>query len=45
MLAMANSQIEMKDVSGARRTLGELVKAYPQSEAAQAGKQRLATLK
>ena len=45
LLAMANSQIEMKDVSGARRTLGELVKAYPQSEAAQAGKQRLATLK
>jgi TolA-binding protein len=32
-------------VGGARRTLGELVKAYPQSEAALAGKQRLATLK
>lgn len=45
LLAVANSQIEMKDVSGARRTIGELVKTYPQSEAAQAGKQRLATLK
>ena len=42
---MANSQAEMKDTRGARRTLDELVKAYPQSEAAQAGKQRLATLK
>ena len=45
MLAIANCQIEMKDVGGARRTLGELVKAYPQSEAALAGKRRLATLK
>ena len=30
---------------GARRTIDELVKTYPQSEAAQAGKQRLASLK
>jgi len=45
LLAVANSQIEMKDVRGARRTIEELLKAYPQSEAAQAGKQRLATLK
>lgn len=44
-LAMANSQAEMKDVRGARRTLDELVKAYPRSEAAVAGKQRLASLK
>jgi tol-pal system protein YbgF len=45
LLAVANSQAEMKDVRGARRTLEELLKTYPQSEAAQAGKQRLAALK
>ena len=45
LLALANSQAEMKDRPGARKTLDELIKAYPQSEAAQAGKERLATLK
>lgn len=45
LLALANSQAEMKDPRSARRTIDELVKAYPQSEAAQAGKERLATLK
>ena len=45
LLAMANSQAEMKDTRGARRTLEELLKTYPASEAAQAGKQRLASLK
>ena len=45
LLAMANSQAEMKDVRAARRTIDELMKTYPQSEAAQAGKDRLATLK
>jgi tol-pal system protein YbgF len=45
LLALANSQAEMKDRSGARKTLDELIKTYPQSEAAQAGKERLATLK
>jgi tol-pal system protein YbgF len=45
LLAMANSQAEMKDLRAARRTLDQLLKTYPQSEAAQAGKQRLATLK
>lgn len=45
LLAMANSQAEMKDVRAARRTLDQLLKTYPQSEAAQAGKQRLAALK
>ncbi len=44
LLAVANSQAEMKDPRGARRTIEELMKAYPQSEAAQAGKDRLATL-
>ena len=45
MLAMANSQSEMKDPRGARKTIEELIKAYPQSEAAQAGKERLASIK
>jgi tol-pal system protein YbgF len=45
LLAVANSQAEMKDVRGARRTIDELTKAYPQSEAAVAGKERLASLK
>lgn len=42
MLSIANCQIELKDTAGARRTLDELVKAYPQSEAAVAAKERLA---
>jgi len=45
LLALANSQAETKDTRGARRTLEELLKTYPASEAAQAGKQRLAALK
>jgi tol-pal system protein YbgF len=45
MLAMANSQIELKDARGSRRTLEDLVKAYPTSEAAAAGRERLARLR
>lgn len=45
MLAVANCQIEMKDVRGARKTIDDLVKAYPASEAAAAGKERLGSLK
>lgn len=45
LLALANTQAEMKDAKSARRTIDELVKAYPQSEAAQAGKERLTSLK
>ncbi|MDM0112375.1 tol-pal system protein YbgF [Variovorax sp. J22R133] len=45
VLSIANCQIELKDTKGARRTLEDLAKAYPQSEAAQAGKERLARLK
>jgi len=45
MLAMANSQVELKDTKGARRTLDDLVKKYPQSEAAAAAKERLARLR
>ncbi|MDO9073703.1 MAG: tol-pal system protein YbgF [Rubrivivax sp.] len=45
MLALANSQAEMKDARGARKTIEDLMKAYPQSEAAQAGKERLASIR
>jgi len=45
LLSIANCQVELKDTKGARRTIDELVKTYPQSEAAQAGKERLAALK
>lgn len=45
VLSIANCQIELKDSPAARRTLDELVKAYPQSEAASAAKERLARLR
>lgn len=45
VLSLANCQLELKDVKGARKTLADLIKAYPQSEAATAAKERLATLK
>ncbi len=45
LLAVANCHFELKDVKSARKALDELFKAYPNSEAALAGKQRLATLK
>jgi tol-pal system protein YbgF len=45
LLAIANSQAEMKDRAAARKTLDELIRAYPKSEAAAAGKERLASLK
>ncbi len=45
VLSIANCQIELKDTRAARRTLEDLTKAYPQSEAAQAGKERLSRLK
>jgi tol-pal system protein YbgF len=45
LLSIANCQIELKDSKTARRTIDELVKAYPASEAANAGRERLASLK
>jgi tol-pal system protein YbgF len=45
LLAIASCQIEMKDNRAARKTLDDLVKAYPTSDAAAAAKDRLATLK
>jgi len=45
LLSVVNCQMELKDTKGARRTLDELLKAYPKSEAALAGKERLASVK
>ncbi|MEX8494525.1 tol-pal system protein YbgF [Sphaerotilus sp.] len=45
LLALANCQIELKDHKGARKTLEELIANYPQSEAAQAGRERIKQIK
>lgn len=45
LLAVANCQVETKDVKGARRTLDDLIKRFPGSEAAGAARERLASLK
>ena len=45
MLAIANAQIETRDTRGARATLTELQRAHPRSEAADAARERLATLR
>jgi len=45
LLAIANCQAELKDTKAARKTIDDLLKAYPKSEAAQAGRERLASLK
>jgi tol-pal system protein YbgF len=44
-LAIGNCQIELKDSKAARRTLEDLIKTYPQSEAAVTAKDRLARLR
>jgi len=45
MLSIANCQLELKDLKSARKTLEEVMKTYPQSEAASAARERLARLK
>jgi tol-pal system protein YbgF len=45
LLALANCQVELKDSKGARRSLDDLVKQYPKSEAAVAARERLAVLR
>jgi len=45
MLSVANCQLELKDTKAARKTLGEVVKSYPHTEAAAAATERLAKLK
>ena len=44
-LSIANCQVELKDVRSARKTLEDLIKVYPQSEAAAVAKDRLTKLK
>jgi tol-pal system protein YbgF len=44
-LGLANSQIELKAMANARKTLEDLIKVYPQSEAAVAAKDRLSKLR
>lgn len=45
MLSMANCQSELKDARAARKTLEDIVRTYPQSEAAHVAKERLSQLK
>jgi TolA-binding protein len=45
LLAISNCQLEMKDSKSARKTLEELIKTFPTSEAGVAAKERLARLK
>jgi tol-pal system protein YbgF len=45
VLSIANCQVELKDTKAARKTLTDLIKSYPQSEAAVAAKERLLVLK
>ena len=45
ILAISNCQIELKDLKAARKTLEDLVSAFPESEAAQVAKERLTRLK
>lgn len=44
-LSIANCQIELKDNVSARKTLNDLIKVYPQSEAASVAKDRLTKLR
>lgn len=45
VLSIANCQIELKDTRAARKTLEDLIKAYPQSEAAVAARDRLTRMR
>ncbi len=45
LLSVANCQLELKDIKAARKTLAEVVKTFPHTEAAAAASERLAKLK
>jgi len=45
LLSIANCQVELKDTRGARKTLEDILKIFPQSEAAGAAKERLSHFK
>jgi len=45
MLALASSQVELKDRAGARKSLEDLLRLYPDSDASKLGRQRLVSMK
>ena len=45
MLAIANCQMELKDTKAAKRTLDEVVRSYPKTDAANTARDRLSHLK
>lgn len=45
LLSVANCQLELKDLKAARKTLADVVKTYPHTEAASAATERLVKLK
>jgi tol-pal system protein YbgF len=45
MLAISNCLVELKDLKAARKAMEELIKAHPNSDAAQTAKDRLSRLK
>jgi len=45
MLAISNCLVELKDIKAAKKSMEDLVKQYPTSEAAQTAKDRLARLR
>jgi tol-pal system protein YbgF len=45
MLAMANAHVELKNNRNAKKMLEDLLRTYPKSEAASAGKERLSRMK
>lgn len=45
LLSVANCQLELKDLKAARKTLADVVKNYPHTEAASAANERLGKLK
>jgi len=45
MLSISNCQLDMKDTKAAKKTWDDLIKAYPDSDAAAAAKERIARLK
>ena len=45
MLSVANCQLDLKEIKAAKKTLDEVVKKYPHTEAATAATERLAKLK
>jgi TolA-binding protein len=45
MLSISNCQLDMKDTKAAKKTWEEIIKTYPDSEAAGAAKERVARFK